>query len=416
MSSCRLWGTGNAALSMAIAFTLGCDGRAAPTTVPRAVSSPDDSLGAEAPPETTRNEPAAVTPPVVCAPEYIDTQEKLDALEGCEIVTTGLVIAFDGADLRALHALRIAEEGITVGIGVGQIPSLEGLENLERARLTLEGVQVSDLRALANLRSLAPGHDEERPGAALTVADCPNLQSLEGLGQVPPLVHLTLAGNPLLTSLEPLQIAESSGALLLQNNPALTDLGALLAVKTAERIELRETALTTLDALSNLTRVDDLAIQRNALLSDISGVASLESVGSLDVSGNVALGIVPEFPRLTRVTGGITLRDNATLEAIEGFPLLTELGGDSGHLDIVDNPNLTRASAWPALEFANALVIQGNARLEEIAFESLKSVNQRLVIASNPLLSPAALAPLRAVSPRSVAVQPQPCGEPCTNE
>jgi hypothetical protein len=285
---------------------------------------------------------------------------------------------------------------------VGEIPSLDDLESLERARLTLQGVQVSDLGALANLRSLAPGHDEERSGARLAIMDCPNLQSLAGLEQLPPLAHLTLADNPLLTSLEPLQVTENAGELLLQSNPALSDLGALLAVKTAERIELRETALTTLDALSNLTRVDDLGIQQNAELTDIAGVTSVEGVGSLVVAGNPALALVPEFPRLTQVTGSITIRGNAALEAVEGFPLLTELVGDGGELTIVDNPSLTRASAWPALEAANALVIQRNAQLEEIAFESLKLVTQHLVVESNPVLSPAALAPIQALSPRNL--------------
>jgi hypothetical protein len=173
-------------------------------------------------------------------------------------------------------------------------------------------------------------------------------------------------------------------------------------VKTAERIELTDTALTTLDALSNLTRVEYLSIRKNAVLSDIGGVASLESVWSINVAENPALATVPEFPRLTQVTGGITFWGNAALEAIEGFPLLSELVGDAGSLTVVDNPNLTRASAWPALESANELVILRNARLEEIAFESLTSVTQRLAVASNPLLSPAALAPFQALSSRSV--------------
>ena len=131
VTSPRLRGASNVALSMAITLALGCDGRAARMTDTETASRANDGADGDTPPASTIA-PGA-TPAVVCAPEYIDAQEKLDALEGCEVITTGLTIAFDGADLRPLHALRIAEEGITVGVGAGEIPSLEGLESLERA-------------------------------------------------------------------------------------------------------------------------------------------------------------------------------------------------------------------------------------------------------------------------------------------
>lgn len=339
--------------------------------------------------------------PITCAPELIDEQAELDALEGCEVATTGLLIAFEGADLRPLHALRVAEQGVTVGNGFGAIPALDGLENLERASLQLQGVLVRDLRALRNLRSLATGSSTQFPGH-LSILDCPNLESLDGLGALEvDGVYMEIVGNPQLQSLAPLTLLPRVGTITLQQNPALLDLEAVRAMEQTERLVLRDMPQTTLDDFSNLREADLVEITQNGALTDLGGIAGLESFWGLSVIHNASLRVMHEFPLLNEARS-IWILDNPELETIQGFPVLRALGNrdsdGTGELSIKENPKLASIEAWPSLEVTDTLEITENAALETVKFAALSSVEGRLMVTSNPLLTPETISALEAIS------------------
>ncbi len=392
-------------------------------------ASRDGTEADSAPALETPATESSSAPPVVpaqttisCAPELIDSQAELDALEGCEIMTSGLMIAFDGADLMPLRALRVAEQGIVVGNGLGSIPSLAGLESLERAGgLELQGISVADLRALRSLRSLGVGAEAEHDGV-LSIVDCPNLTSLDGLQQLDVIENgLTVAGNPLLTSLWPLKFPLQAQRVELIANPALLDLEALATVEHFESLLLDDMPQVNLDDFSALHSAAVISLRRNSALADVTGITGLESVWSLTFLDNPSLRTLPEFGRLSRASS-ISVWANPLLEQIEGFPVLDALLGfdepeDGGTLDLVANPVLARVVLGPMLAVANAVEIVRNPSLVSIALDNLASVNQRLIVASNPQLDATTLgqletilAPSRKVAGNQPAV---PLADPC---
>lgn len=397
-----------ATLIAAAALPLSCGGSAGsetrqspadPATAP--AGSNDAAPPSIAPPEPAPSD-AAASEPVRCAPALIDSQAALDALEGCEIATTSIVIDFPGADLRPLHALRVAARGITVGLGVSAISSLAGLENLERAPIALQGVLVEDLRSLRNLKSLASG-EEPLDDGALTITDCPNLKSLDGLDQLGlGAGSVTIAGNPLLTSLSPLIWPREAGFIELHANPSLHDISALQPVEHAEYLRFREMPQTTLDDFAALRSAEVIEIDVNPALEDVSGISGVESVWTLSFYQNPVLRSLPAFPRLSRASA-ITVWGNGSLERIFGFPVLDSLlgfdpeGVDGGELQIVDNARLGEVELGPTLAVTNALELRHNPVLVSFDLGTLDSVNARLVVTSNPRLEPSTLARLEVL-------------------
>jgi hypothetical protein len=330
----------------------------------------------------------------VCAPEpLIDSQAQLDALEGCEVFTTPVSIAVECADFRPLYALRVAEQGLAIDGGLYPIASLDALAKLERAQLSLLRVLGSDLHWLSSLRSLDLGAERSvLQSGRLTIRGCPELVSLAGLDQLALAANgLEIEGNLRLETLSPLALPASAGAAHFVENPALRDLGALSAVEQLKSFALRGSAVETLDALGHLIRAGDVQVSSNPMLRDVNGLANLEQSGALMMVDNPALLRTPEFPRLATVQD-IQLLNNAKLEAIGAFPILTTL---PIRLEVTNAPALTDLAAWPALASVGGLVIARNERLVSLSLPGLSSVRGDLIIASNPLLPSASIAPLR---------------------
>jgi hypothetical protein len=319
----------------------------------------------------------------------IDNQAKLNALEGCEVATERLYISFGCADLRPLHALRVAEQGLGISAGGGREgPSLVGLEKLERASLELLVVAGSDLRSLESLRSLELGPEGGVLGpGTLSIRGCPELVSLAGLERlVPGAGDLVIEGNPRLETLSPVVFPSTLDQISLYENAALRDISALSGVEQVATFTLRGSAVEALTV--PLKRAVELEVVDNPMLVDASGLENLEYVSEMRFARNPALRRTPEFARLS-TAGRIVLVDNEQLEAIGGFPLLTELV----ELDVTSHPELTSIAAWPSLGSVGWFSIARNASLTSLSFDALATIRGRLIIASNPLLPPAAITP-----------------------
>src|SRR5688572_1030213 len=132
--------------------------------------------------------------------------------------------------------------------------------------------------------------------------------------------------------------------------------------------------ITDLSSLIYLTNVGKLVVRGNALLTHVAGLAVLREVGSasssafdaaIDISDNPALTNLDGLSGLTRVNGAIIISNNAQLFSINGFSSLT--GIDEG-LRISNNPQLTSINGFQnvtsisTFAFA-ALIIDNNASL-----------------------------------------------------
>jgi hypothetical protein len=361
-------------------------------------SPPTEGEPAPAPGVGNPEQPLGAAPaPARCGSRRIVSQATLDTLEGCAIVES-VFIEFAAADLRPLHALQRVEgdlilNGQPEAEGEVGIVSLEGLEQLEEVggSILLESLAAPTLAPLRHLRRVG----------SITIRRLSRLRDLAGLENLLSYgIILELTQNPDLATLEPLVVPRDMGGGLLNigQNAALSDLGALGALEAVETLLVTGTAVTNLDALANLRRVQLIDISSNAALSDASGLAGLESAQSLRFADNPELEALPAFGQLTQA-GFVAITGNAKLSAFPAFPQLRQLASEfSGSLGVEDNPSLTELRGLEALESADAVSIRRNARLARVELPALRDVHQSLVVTSNPSLDAASLSSLTALA------------------
>ena len=157
-----------------------------------------------------------------------------------------------------------------------------------------EAGEPSTLIDLSGLEAL------ETVGGTLSIADNPELRSLNGLTGLETTGALTVSANPLLTSLDGLcRLTDSGDAVSLVDNVGLESIAALSGVTVRSILVLRNPALTTLDGLEGTTSLGFLSIQDNAGLESIAGVSDLTSADTLAVLGS------PDLTTLAPL-GGVT--------------------------------------------------------------------------------------------------------------
>ena len=92
------------------------------------------------------------------------------------------------------------------------------------------------------------------------------------------------------------------------------------------------------------TLIGDLFVSSGSLESiEASGLINLEIYGTLDIVNSSSL-IDLDFPQLDPMHGSFFVYNNSALDVIDGFPLLSQIGGDLillGTFDTVSLPSLT---------------------------------------------------------------------------
>jgi hypothetical protein len=321
----------------------------------------------------------------------------------------------DGLDEASLEASRIEQERVAGIVAAGWLPSLHGLESLERAgNLQINGIAAADLHALANLRNVS-GHHTSSFAGQINVNDAKNLVDLSGLENAGGVATLVLTNNPALESLQGLQVGAALEGVFLQFDPGLSNLDALAPlVSVTSIVYLDDTGVENLDALTNLVLVGgSVALLNNAELENVDGLATLQAAEALVFQGNPKLVSLPEFPNLQQLDY-FKVMGNARLEAISvDFPSLYNLNLvqddtlelSAGVIEIGGNAALDSLEFASGFTAAQVLAIYNNESLTSVNLGSLRRLD-KLSISGNPTLSEVVLGELQTVDSLSVLFNP----------
>jgi hypothetical protein len=346
--------------------------------------------------------------PVLRGEVVVRNQAELDALEGCEVIDGDLYVdAFEGAHLRALHALTSVSGLLSIGATQdpvldgtpqqldaarqhqelqesGWLASLEGLEALESAgSLTLIGL-ASDLKPLAQLRMLVDG--------SLSLAFATNLRNFDGLQNLVGLRMLSINAALRLDSFDGLTLPSFMAGMDLTD----VDLRQLkpLAVTAIDGLYIEDTQVHDLAPFASLQSARAIQIVANQKLESLTGLENILRVEYLDLDYNRYLVEVPDFEKLwglqvLRITGSPLL---ARLPAFQGMqvPYVSNnqeqfILGRPDVIELEDLGSVTTFSMPAGWSSASVVRIQNNANLRRVDFTGQTYIDY-LSIQNNPLL------------------------------
>jgi hypothetical protein len=135
-------------------------------------------------------------------------------------------------------------------------------------------------------------------------------------------------GNTALTNLNGLSaLTRVDGFFEIFNNTALTNLNSLSALTSVGYFTIfNNPTLANLDGLSGLTTVRTLTIEYNTALTNLNGLSALTSAVNLQILNNPTLANLDGLSGLTTVPGTFSIRYNTALTNLEGLSGLTNVG------------------------------------------------------------------------------------------
>jgi hypothetical protein len=284
-----------------------------------------------------------------------------------------------------------------------QLQSLNGLQNLASiggALLIQNNDQLTDISAVANIDYTTISFDSLYNAALsitdntlLSVCNLPNICAYlsNDAGTHPRVITGNLAncvdeaavvvacstptcppGNVVLTT-------QAQVDQFIIDYPNCTQIAGYLAIRSE---------VTNLNALSNIITITGSLDAGNAtMLTDISGLSNLTTIGQDALIANSALTDLNGLSSLTNIVGWFSIRNNASLTNINGLGALTNVGG---YLIIRDNASLTSVNGLVALaNVGGYLQFSNNAALTGInGFNSLTNVGgEGLAIVNNGALT-----------------------------
>ncbi|MEY4543919.1 MAG: hypothetical protein RL685_114 [Pseudomonadota bacterium] len=349
-------------------------------------------------------------------------QAEVDALEGCEVIDGSLTImVFAGANLFALHALTEVRGALYIGeidqeqpeqqgvLESGWLPSLEGLESLERAgSLHLSGLTSEDLAPLAELRTLT--------SASLSISSS-NLRSFDGLQNLTGVRYLRINAALRLESFDGLTLPENMGQLDLTD----VDLRRLkpLGVMSIDSIRVEDTGLHDLTAFADLRYTQYIQIVANQKMESLAGLEDIDRIESLDLDYNRYLLEIPDFNYLFGLTS-LRITGSPQLQRMPAFPALDLAQIPNSYLTDQENFTLYRPdvieledlgsltsirmpAGWAS---AAVVLIQNNASLTRVDFTGQSYIDY-LSILNNPLLDTVGIGELDKVNVLEVVDNPR---------
>lgn len=182
---------------------------------------------------------------------------------------------------------------------------------------------------------------------------------------------------------------------ILVSGGTITDISGLAVVREVGSLEIRfNSTLTSLAGIEGLERVDELIIVGNPQITTLPTFASLATLGRINVDNNSALTSLGDFPQVS-TAGTITVGNNPALPALDGFAGLTELSGD---LILDGNQLFVDFAGLSSLALVNGdLSIQDNPELQEFGLPVLTTVGGGVSIIGNSSLSECLVADLIAL-------------------
>lgn len=234
-----------------------------------------------------------------------------------------------GASFSSISSLRMLKS-VTGSVTLNGLPLLASLDGLQ-GLTTVQGDLT--LRDLALVASLAPLSSITSIGGELRVADLPEITSIDGFQSLTSLgSDLNLKNNDKLTSV-------AGFAPLAAAQPTLT---GTLNIKY-------HAVLSNLAGLQFTTLENQLDIYDNPMLTSLSPLSSLTSVGQI-ILGQGTFTSLNGLQNITTVTGSISIVDNDSLTDVSALNTLTNVGpANGGSVQIVDNAALS-VCAGTALE------------------------------------------------------------------
>lgn len=409
----------------------------------------------------------------------LTTQEAVDAFRanypGCTTIQGSLTIGSQSSEgeiinLDSLSHLTSVEVDLII-----QYTSLSNLDGLDALTHVGRFFRVIDNPVLVNLSGL----DSFSSLYTLSIEENSNLLSLEGLENIDSVnaIHLTYNDNietiEHLRSLEyakslrffgcpqlsfsvtePIPLVEVGGYLSVLNcysssdltifgnltrigrgielrNNSLSSLNGLEQLDSCGLLEIIETAVMNVDALSNLGYLGEIHIDNNPLLTDFTGLDHVTAIhgnvslglnsilqdsilrsvsvieGDLVLSGNSfqlldlseVLGVAGNMElkhndvlvdleflsHFDSIGGGLTIEDMRELQTLAGFPFGEEL---NGNLKLFNNPVLEEIEPIPSLGRINGdLDIERNFQLMSLqGLDSLVTIAGVFSVVNNSSL------------------------------
>ena len=207
-----------------------------------------------------------------------DSLTSLDGLESVIGVGQNLEISRN-ANLRSIAALGALENvGGTISVAEDSLPNLVGLGNVTSVGGSI-GVFAEGIVSLEGFPPVTTV-----PGAV--DLSCPGVSDLAPLAALEHAGALWLRRMNSLLDLQALSALTSLGSLVVDQSLLLKDLRGLSGISELNELNLRGTALRSLDGLENLDSVGSVWITTNHALMDISALGGLGSANFLDISRN----------------------------------------------------------------------------------------------------------------------------------
>lgn len=206
-------------------------------------------------------------------------------------------------------APRPASAGaVSVPCPGGQVSSDQALASLAGCTVVLGDLRIRSATSLRPLSSLRVVRGK------LDISKNPHLRTLAGLDALVSVGRLSLRDNASLVSLRALSRLHSADAVVIEGAPQLTGVEGLGGITSLETLAIEDTAVTRLDGLRNLAKLEQLILLDNRVLVSAAGLGRIENAEFIDIRGNTLLyGGADEFlPRLTWATEAV-LSDNSSM-------------------------------------------------------------------------------------------------------
>ena len=164
-----------------------------------------------------------------------------------------------------------------------------------------------------------------------------------GCTMIPSNVDLIVSGNDI-TNLDSLkQLVSVEGTFDIKNSAILSDITGLINLTTVGQLDIeRCPQLNSLDGLQNLTTVtDDLEFSNMDGLTDISQLSGLTSIGGdVQINDCDALVTLAGFDNIASIGGDLIIKESANLTDLTALSNLTTVGGSVKILANKNLPNL----------------------------------------------------------------------------
>ena len=271
---------------------------------------------------------------------------------------------------------------VTIGSDIaGTIVSLEALECLRRVNGRLWLIGINNLPTLKGLDNLESVTDE------LNISFNPKLTDLDALMNLSKLGELNITSNVSLNNLKGLiNLTSTTERIFIVKNSSLVSLEGLDNLITVKGLSVQENdALESLKGLNNVTALDGgLNIHKNGNLIDISGFEKLVTIGEhFKIFGNENLSRIDGFSSLSTIDYSLSIAENNSLINIDGLSKLTSIGEV---LEIRKNASLVNINALSKLSSLAAITIKENERLVTIEGLSASNSSGPIFIDQNPSL------------------------------